>query len=182
MENLLTGKKIAIILSDGFEQIEMTSPKAALEKAGAIVKLISPEKKTVRGWNHDKPADEFPVDLTINEANSNDFTAILLPGGVINPDHLRLFPAVISFIRNVYEAGKPIAAICHGPWTLINAEVVKGRKMTSWPSLKADLTNAGANWVDQEVVIDGPLLTSRKPADLPAFNAAMTKLFGEYKK
>ncbi len=179
MSNELDGLKVAILLTNGFEQVEMTEPRKALEKAGAKTSLVSPAKGKVRGSHHDEKADEFPVDVPLDAANPDDYDALLLPGGVFNPDELRLHPKAIEFIRKIAEADKPIAAICHGPWTLINAKVVKGHTVTSWPSLEVDLTNAGANWVDKEVVRDGKLVTSRKPDDIPAFNTQMIKLFEE---
>ncbi|MFM9924192.1 type 1 glutamine amidotransferase domain-containing protein [Variovorax sp. H27-G14] len=169
--------KIAILVADGFEQIEMTSPRKALDLAGALTRIVSPVEGQVRGWHHHDQADSFPVDVPLQSACADDFDALLLPGGVVNPDALRIDEKAIDFIRAFLEAGKPIAAICHGPWTLIDAGGVEGRKMTSWPSLRADLTNAGATWSDQEVVVDHGLVTSRKPDDLPAFNREMTKLF-----
>ncbi|MBW8880923.1 MAG: type 1 glutamine amidotransferase [Asticcacaulis sp.] len=168
---------IAILVTDGFEQPEMTRPREALDRAGARTVLISPKAGKVRAWNHNEWGDPFPVDMTLDEAWPEDFAALLLPGGVINPDRLRLEPKAIAFIKAFTDAGKPVAAICHGPWTLINAAAVKGRRLTSWPSLEADLKNAGAEWVDQECVVDGNLVTSRKPDDIPAFNAAMIEVF-----
>ncbi len=179
MTNKLDGLKVAIIVADGFEQVEMTEPRKALEKAGAETEIISPVRHKVKGWRHDKPADEFQVDTDIENADPADYDALLLPGGVINPDRLRLSQSAIAFIQKMAEAKKPIAAICHGPWTLINANAVKGRQVTSWPSIKVDLINAGAKWVDQEAVRDGNLVTSRKPDDIPAFNEAMIQLFAE---
>jgi deglycase len=176
MEKNLKGLKIAILVADGFEQVEMTKPRKALEEAGAETKIISPANKKVQGWKHLEPADEFSVDVPLEQANPDEFDALLLPGGVVNPDQLRLFPKAIEFIKKIADGNKLIAAICHGPWTLINAHVVKGRTITSWPSLQVDLINAGANWVDKEVVRDGKLITSRKPDDIPAFNAAFIEL------
>lgn len=178
----LDGLKVAILVADGFEQIEMTEPRKALESAGAKVQLISPAAETVKGWNHTKWGDEFPVDVPLDQTDAVNYDALMLPGGVMNPDHLRISPGAIDFIKAFVTAGKPIAAICHAPWTLINAEAVKGRTITSWPSLRADLTNAGARWVDREVVNDGNLVTSRKPDDLPAFNKAMIELFSEERR
>lgn len=177
--NSLSGIKVAVLLSNGFEQAEMVEPKKALENAGAVVKLVSPESNKVQGWKHHEKADFFSVDIPLEQANAADFQALLLPGGVVNPDALRLVPKAIEFVREFIQADKPIAAICHGPWTLINAGGVKNRTMTSWPSLELDLKNAGANWVDREVVRDGKLVTSRKPADLPAFNKEIIELFSE---
>ena len=179
MENKLDGKKVAILVADGFEESELTSPKEALEDAGAETEIISPAEKKVRGWDETDWGSKFKVDVPLNEANPNDYDALLLPGGVMNPDHLRLEPKAIQFIRSFFEAGKPVAAICHGPWTLIDAGVARGRRMTSYPSIKTDLKNAGAEWVDQEVVVDNGLVTSRRPADLPAFNQKVIEEVGE---
>jgi len=173
----LDGMKVAILVSDGFEQAEMTEPRKALESAGAQTQIVSPLDGSVRGWKHLDPADTFEVDMPLQGANADDFDALLLPGGVVNPDALRIDPKAVAFVRAFVAADKPIAAICHGPWTLIDAGGVKGRKMTSWPSLRTDLQNAGAKWVDQDVVVDQNMVTSRKPDDLPAFNREMTKLF-----
>jgi len=169
--------KVAILVSDGFEQSEMTEPRKALDSAGAQTQIVSPLDGSVRGWKHLDPADSFEVDVPLQNANAGDFDALLLPGGVVNPDALRINEKAVAFVRAFVESGKPIAAICHGPWTLINAGGVKGRKMTSWPSLRADLQNAGAKWIDQEVVVDQHMVTSRKPDDLPAFNREMVKQF-----
>lgn len=173
----LDGMKVAILVTDGFEQVEMTEPREALDAAGAHTQIVSPKAGSVRGWIHHDPASRFDVDLPLAEAKAEDFDALLLPGGVANPDALRIDEAAVAFVRAFVEADKPIAAICHGPWTLIDAGGVKGRRMTSWPSLRADLQNAGADWRDQEVVVDRDLVTSRKPDDLPAFNREMTKMF-----
>jgi protease I len=177
--NTLKGFKVAIVLTDGFEQSEMTEPRKALQEAGAEVFLISPKKETVKGWKHTDWGDEFPIDQVLEEANAEDYHALMLPGGVINPDRLRLNERVIQFISSFVKANKPIAAICHGPWTLINAGGVEGKEMTSWPSIKLDLINAGAIWVDKPVVRDGNLVTSRKPDDLPHFNKAMIEMLAE---
>lgn len=177
MSNELTNMKVAVLVTDGFEQSEMVEPRKALDEAGAHTVLISPKAGEVRGWQHTDWGDSFSVNLALAEASPQDYTALLLPGGVMNPDRLRLDDAAIAFIKAFVDAGKPIAAICHGPWTLINTGMVMGRKLTSWPSLQMDLRNAGANWVDEECVVDGNLVTSRKPDDIPAFNAAMVKLF-----
>ncbi|KTC85059.1 type 1 glutamine amidotransferase domain-containing protein [Legionella brunensis] len=173
----LKGIRVAILVAHGFEQVEMEAPRKALENEGAKTLLISPEKEQVQGWHHLEKGDNFSVDIPLDEANPEDFDALLLPGGVINPDRLRLFPKAASFVSKMNEQHKPIAAICHGPWLLINANVVKGHKMTSWLSIKTDLINAGAEWVDEPVVCDSQLLTSRKPGDIPLFNEAMVKLF-----
>ncbi len=179
MNKDLTNLKVAILVAEGFEQIELTDPKQALEAAGATTKIISPEAGQVEGWNHYDKGDKFDVDMTLDEASASDFDALLLPGGVANPDQLRMNEDAVSFIKSFFGAGKPVAVICHGPWPLIDAGVVKGRKMTSWPSLKKDLINAGAEWVDEEVVVDSGLVTSRKPDDLPAFNEKMIEEFAE---
>ena len=179
MAKNLNGKKVAILVADGFEQVEMTEPKKALEEAGAQTEIVSPVKGEVQGWNHFDKADKFTVDVPLDSADAQNYDALLLPGGVANPDQLRMNPAAVYFVKQFFEAGKPVAAICHGPWTLIEAEVVRGRTITSWPSLKTDLRNAGAKWVDQEVVTDGGLVTSRNPQDIPAFNRKMIEEFGE---
>ncbi len=173
MSSQLNNKKIAILATDGFEQVELTQPKQALEQAGAQAHVISPQKETIQGWNHHDKGDQIPVDVTLDSANPNDYDALLLPGGVSNPDQLRMNPQAVKFVKSFFEAHKPVAAICHGPWTLIEADVVKGRTVTSCPSLKTDLKNAGANWVDQEVVVDRGLITSRNPDDIPAFNHSL---------
>ncbi len=181
MANELKGKKVAILVAEGFEQVELTEPKAALEAAGAQTKIVSPARGRVQGWKHFDKADTFPVDVPLNEAKSDEFDALLLPGGVANPDQLRMIPEAVTFVRGFFDDGKPVAAICHALWTLIDAEVVKGRTLTSWPSLRTDLSNAGARWVDQEVVTDNGLVSSRKPADIPAFNRKMIEEFAEGK-
>lgn len=175
----LHGIKVAILVADGFEQVELVKPKAALEEAGAVTTLVSPQQDQVRGWNHHDPADAFAVDQPLARARAEDFDALLLPGGVVNPDALRIDEQAVAFVRAFEQAGKPIAAICHGPWTLIEAGVAAGKRMTSWPSLKSDLSNAGANWVDETVVVDGLLVTSRNPDDIPAFNREMVRVFGQ---
>jgi len=179
MANNLQGKKVAILVANGFEQVEMTEPKKALEQAGAQTDIISPEKGEVKGWNHTEWGDSFPVDQQLDSANPQRYDALLLPGGVMNPDHLRVNQKAVAFVKSFAEAGKPIAAICHGPWTLIEAGAVKGRTMTSFPSIKTDLINAGARWTDQEVVTDNGLVTSRNPDDIPAFNRKMIEEFAE---
>jgi protease I len=175
----LSNCRVAILVADGFEESEMTEPRRALDEAGAKTQIVSPVQGEVQGWKHYEHADKFPVDVTLENADPNDFDALLLPGGVANPDQLRMNPDAVEFVRGFVDAGKPIAAICHGPWTLIEADAVKGRKMTSWPSLRTDLTNAGANWADQVVMVDNGLVTSRKPDDLPAFNEKMIEEFAE---
>lgn len=179
MANDLSGKRVAILATDGFEQVELTEPLQALKSAGARVEIVAPGSGTIQGFNHHDKADTVSVDRPLEDAHGEDYDALMLPGGVINPDALRLEPSAISFIRHFVQARKPIAAICHGPWTLINADGVKGRRVTSWPSLEADLRNAGAEWVDQEVVVDRGLVTSRRPDDLPSFCTAMVEEFSE---
>lgn len=173
----LEGIKVAILVADGFEQSELAEPKKALEEAGAKTFIVSPVKGKVKGWKAKNWGDEFPVDKELSQANADEFDALLLPGGVSNPDTLRMTPEAVNFVKKFAEAHKPIGAICHGPWTLINAEAVRGKTLTSYQSIKMDLINAGARWVDQEVVIDGNLVTSRKPDDIPAFNNAIIDLF-----
>ena len=173
----LTGKKIAILAAEGFEQSELLEPRRALDEAGAVTRIVSPAKGEVQGWKHFDKVERVPVDVSLDDADASEFDALLLPGGVANPDQLRMLPKAVAFVRSFVEAKKPIAAICHGPWTLIEAGAVDGRKMTSWPSIRTDLENAGADWVDQEVVSDGGLVTSRKPADIPAFNSKMIEAF-----
>ena len=178
-ERSLRGKKVAILVTHGFEQVELTDPKRALEQAGAQADIVSPAEGKVKGWKFGNWGDEFTIDVPLANARPDDYDALLLPGGVINPDKLRITPGAVEFVQAFHQAGKPVAAICHGPWTLINAGAVRGRTMTSWPSLRVDLENAGARWVDLEVVVDGGLVTSRKPDDLPAFNAKMVEEFAE---
>lgn len=175
----LKGKKVAILVADGFEQVELVQPKAALEQAGASAAIVSPQEGRVQGWNHHDPGDKFPVDQPLEQARAEDFDALLLPGGVINPDALRIDASALAFVQAFEKAGKPIAAICHGPWTLIDAGLVDGMRLTSWPSLRTDLCNAGATWVDETVVVDGLLITSRNPDDIPAFNREMVRVFSE---
>ncbi len=175
----LHGKTVAVLATDGFEEVELTRPVEALKAAGASVEVISPKTGRIQGYNHHDKGDTVPVDRDLAHADADHYDAIVLPGGVMNPDALRMEPKAVDFVRAFAEAGKPIAAICHGPWTLINAEAVEGKRMTSWPSLKADLRNAGAEWVDEEVVVDHGLVTSRKPDDLPAFCAKMIEEFAE---
>jgi protease I len=175
----LRNHKVAIAVADGFEQVEMTEPRKALDDAGAKTEILSLKPGKVKGWQHDHWGDEFPVDREIANARPEDYDALLLPGGVMNPDHLRMDNNVRKFVRAFFDAGKPVAAICHGPWTLIDAGVARGRRMTSWPSVSTDLRNAGADWVDEEVVVDNGLVTSRKPDDIPAFNRKMIEVFAE---
>lgn len=179
MPNNLNGKKVAILVTDGFEQSELQVPKEALEKAGARAIIVSPKEDQVQGWKDKQWGDKLPVDVPLAQARSADFDALMLPGGVVNPDRLRIDERAVRFVRDFLMDNKPIAAICHGPWTLINAGGVNGLRMTSWKSLQADLENAGAEWVDQEVVVDQGLVTSRGPKDLPAFCRKMIEEFGE---
>jgi protease I len=175
----LQGKRVAVLMTDGVEQVEYTGPREFLERHGAQVTLVAPKPKgeQVQGFNHLSPADRFTVDLNVKDARPGDFDALVLPGGVANPDQLRLSHDAIRFIREFAREDKPIAAICHGPWTLIDAGVAKGKHMTSWPSIQQDLRNAGAQWSDEPVVVDGKLVPSRKPADIPQFDQAMMQLF-----
>ena len=177
MKQTLQGMKVAILVADGFEQVELEQPKLALEAAGAETQIVSPAQGEVQGWHHFDEGDRFPVDVPLAQARSMDFDALLLPGGVANPDQLRMQPQAVQFVKDFFAAGKPVAVICHGPWTLIEAGVVRGRTITSWPSLKTDLINAGATWVDQEVVTDQGVISSRQPADIPAFNQQMIEEF-----
>lgn len=176
MNTSLAGKKIAILATDGFEQVELTEPKKALEAAGAKTEVLSVKPDEIKGWKHTDWGTTVKVDRLVKDAKPEEFDALVLPGGQMNPDSLRLEKDAIAFIERFAQTGKPIAAICHGPWTLIDAGVVKGRTVTSWPSLQIDLKNAGANWVDREVVTDGNLITSRKPDDLPAFNRTLIEM------
>ena len=176
--NELKGLRVAILITDGFEQVEMVQPREALDNAGASTSIVSPKSDKVRGWNFTNWGEDFPVDVQLDEARESDFDALLLPGGVINPDTLRMQPPAVAFVKSFFSAGKPVAAICHGPWTIIEADEARGRRIASWPSLKTDLRNAGAQWVDQEAVTDGNLVSARKPDDIPAFNRAMISLFG----
>lgn len=175
----LSGKKIAILATDGFEQVELTSPKEALEAAGAATEIISLKSGQIQGMNHDEKADKFAVDKTVSEVSAEQYDGLLLPGGVANPDTLRTDEGAVKLVRAFYDAGKPIAAICHGPWTLVEAGVTSGLTVTSWPSLRTDLRNSGAQWVDEEVVTDKGVVTSRNPQDLPAFNAKIVEEFAE---
>jgi protease I len=181
MAERLRGKRIAVLVDDGFEQVELTEPVKALRNAGATADIVSPQPEKVKGWQHTKWGDEIAVDRPLDSARAQDYDALLLPGGVMNPDRLRMNSKAVEFVRAFATAAKPIAAICHGPWTLIEAAAVKGRRMTSWPSLKTDLRNAGAEWADEQVVVDRGLVTSRKPDDIPAFNEKMIEEFAEGK-
>lgn len=173
----LKGLKVAILVTDGFEQVELTEPRKALDEAGATTRIVSPKDSRVRAWKFTDWGIELPVDIRLADAKASDFDALLLPGGVINPDSLRIDPKAVAFAKAFFDAAKPVASICHGPWTIIETGATQGRRMTSWPSLQSDLINAGANWVDQQVVVDNGLVTSRKPDDIPAFNQEMIRLF-----
>jgi protease I len=178
MDNL-EGVKVAILVTDGFEQVELIEPRQALDEAGAETQVVSPKDERVRGWNFTEWGDEVAVDVPLDRARPQDFDALLLPGGVMNPDNLRMQPEAVAFVQAFFDAGKPVAVICHGPWTVIEAGAARGRRIASWPSLKTDLRNAGAEWVDQEVVVDANVVSSRKPADIPAFNREMLNLFSQ---
>lgn len=179
----LSGKKIAIVATDGFEQVELTGPRDALREAGADITIVSLKTGEIQGMNHHEKGDKLKVDKALSDVQPESFDALVLPGGVANPDTLRADKSAVAFVKAFVTANKPVAAICHGPWTLIEADAVRGKKMTSWPSLQTDLKNAGANWVDQEVVRDGMLVTSRKPDDIPAFNREVIGMIsGEAKK
>jgi protease I len=180
MASELQGKKVAfLVANEGIEQVELSEPRKAIEEAGADTDLIAPESGEAQAFNHLDKADTFPVDKTVSQASADDYDGLVLPGGVANPDNLRAEPDAVEFVKAFFEAGKPVAAICHAPWTLIEAEVVKGRKLTSFPSLQTDLRNAGAQWVDEEVVVDSGLVTSRNPDDLPAFISKAIEEIGE---
>jgi protease I len=171
--------KVAILVENGFEQVELTEPRRALDAAGAETSIVSPQNGQVRAWDFTDWGQKFPVDVQLGRANPDDFDALHLPGGVMNPDMLRTEPEAVNFVKAFFEAGKPVSVICHGPWTVIEAGAARGRRITSWPSLKTDLRNAGAEWVDEQVVIDGNLVSSRKPDDIPAFNREMIRLFAQ---
>ncbi|HVU18540.1 MAG TPA: type 1 glutamine amidotransferase domain-containing protein [Candidatus Didemnitutus sp.] len=175
----LSGKRVAILVTDGFEQVELDQPRQALDQAGIKTQVVSPVREKVKGVNHDKPAAGVKVDVPLSSAKPDDYDALLLPGGVMNPDSLRQESKAVDFVRAFFKAGKPVAAICHGPQMLIEADVVRGRRLTSYPSLKTDLRNAGAEWVDEVVVVDNGLVTSRKPDDIPRFNEKMLEEIGE---
>ena len=177
--NKLTGKRVAILATDGVEQVELTEPRKALDEAGAKTTLVSPKSGKIKGWQHDHWGEELKVDVALESANADTFDALLLPGGVMNPDQLRMNKQAVQFVRSFFDSGKPVAAICHAPWMLVEADVVSGRSVTSWPSLQTDLRNAGADWVNREVVTDQGLVTSRKPDDIPAFNRKMIEEFAE---
>jgi protease I len=175
----LSGKKVAILVADGFEQVEMTKPREALNEAGAETKIVSVKSGEIYGMHHEKKGDNFKVDLTLDEARPEEFDALMIPGGLMNPDTLRSTHEAVEFTKAFFRTGKPVAAICHGPWVLVEANVVRGRKLTSWPAIQTDVRNAGGNWVNEEVVVDNGLVTSRKPDDIPAFNRKMIEEFAE---
>jgi protease I len=179
MTTSLQGKRVALLVASGFEQEELTSPKHALEAAGAATDIVSPDEGQVTGWKHTDWGDAFEVDVPIGSAKANEYDALVLPGGLMNPDQLRTDRQALQFVRSFFDAGKPVGAICHGPWILIEAGVVSGRKVTSYESIQTDLKNAGAQWVNEEVVCDNGLVTSRKPADLPAFNRKLIEEIAE---
>ena len=179
MAGRLGGRRVAILVANGFEQEELTRPRDALLEEDADVEIVSPEDGSVRGWDHTDWGDDFSVDVPLDDADARDYDALLLPGGQMNPDNLRRIPEVQRFVRAFFETGKPVAAICHGPWTLIDAGVIDGRRVTSYHTIQEDLKNAGALWVDEEVVVDQGLVTSRQPDDIPAFNRKMVEEFAE---
>jgi protease I len=179
MAGRLSGKRIAILVADGVEQVELEKPRQALENAGAETRVVSPSDTSVHAWQHDHWGEEIAVDLPLEKARAADFDGLLIPGGVMSPDRLRTNDAAVDFVRSFFEQTKPVASICHGPWMLVEANVVRGREVTSWPSLQTDLENAGAKWVDREVVVDQGLVTSRNPDDIPAFNEKMVEEFAE---
>jgi protease I len=180
MSEELKGKRVAALVAEGFEEVELLEPRKAIEDAGAQVDVVSPESgKKVKGWNHTKWGSKVDIDQHLDDAIPEDYDALLLPGGVMNPDKLRTIPEAVAFVKRFFDDGKPIAVICHGPWTLVEAGVVRSVKMTSWPSLKTDLTNAGAKWVDAEVVVDRGIVSSRKPEDIPAFIEKMIEEYAE---
>lgn len=178
-DQILGGMNIAFLVNDGFEQIELTSPLEALQQAGANPKILSVKRGQVQGFHHAEKADQFDVALTLAEADADDFDAVMLPGGVFNADQIRMSTHARQFVREIQDAGKPIAVICHGAWLLVSSDLVRGRTLTSWPSLQDDIRNAGGIWVDEPVVIDGNLVSSRKPDDLPAFNEALLELLSQ---
>src|SRR5258708_37647525 len=178
----VNGVRVAILVTEGFEQVELEKPRQSLDEAGAKTSIVSPKDGHVKGWKFTEWGDELPVDIGLDQARPDEFDALLLPGGVINPDKLRMIPKAVEFVKSFFDAGKPVAAICHGPWTIIEAGAADGRRIASWPSLKTDLRNAGAEWKDEEVVVDGHLVSSRKPDDIPAFNREMIDLFGRTRR
>lgn len=181
-EMQLNGLRVAFVVTDGFEQVELTEPRKALDAAGARTEIVSPKDGQVKGWKFTEWGDSLKVDRPLRQARPEHYDALVLPGGVISPDKLRVDADALVFIQSFFDDGKPVAAICHGPWTILETGKAKGRRMTSWPSLETDLLNAGADWVDQSVVVDGDLVTSRKPDDLPDFNREMIKLFASARR
>jgi protease I len=179
MADGLKGKKVAILVADGFEQVELTEPRRALTSAGATTHIVSPRGGRVKGWAKTDWGDEVEVDVVLADADPENYDALLLPGGVMNPDHLRKNSDAVNFVKRFFQEGKPVAAICHAPWLLVEADVVRGRTLTSYESIRTDLRNAGAEWVDREVVVDAGLVTSRNPDDIPAFNRKMLEEFAE---
>lgn len=177
MPETLKGKKVAILAADMFERVELEEPRKALEAAGAEVEIVSIHDGEIKGFDHFDPVNTVEVDRTVEEASPDDYDALMIPGGVGNPDQLRGDGNVVAFVREFHQAGKPMAVICHGPWVLVESGVVRGRRLTSWPTLETDIRNAGGDWVDDEVVVDGNLVTSRKPDDIPAFNREMERIF-----
>jgi protease I len=178
--NKLARLRVAILATDGFEQSELTEPRKALDEAGATTEVVSPEDDAIKGWSHKEWGRMVDVDQSLDEANPDDYDALVLPGGVMNPDALRMQPKAVAFVKAFFDAGKPVAAICHGPWTVVESGAARAHRMTSWPSFKTDIRNAGGEWVDEEVVVDENLVTSPKPDDLPAFNREMLVLFGQH--
>lgn len=179
MPNTLNGKTIAILATDGFEQSELLKPKQALEEAGARTQVVSPTENKIKGWEKKNWGKEIAVDVPLKSADASHYDALLLPGGVMNPDQLRMIPEAVRFAKQFFDQGKPVAAICHGPWMLVETGAVRGRTVTSWPSLKTDIRNAGGTWVDQEVIVSDGVVTSRNPEDIPAFNREMIALFSK---
>jgi len=179
MPNSLQGKTIAILATDGFEQSELVKPKEALEQAGARTQVVSPTENKIKGWEEKDWGKEVPVDVPLKSANPAQYDALLLPGGVMNPDQLRMITDAVNFVKHFIDSRKPVAAICHGPWMLVEAGAVRGRTVTSWPSLKTDIRNAGGTWEDKEVIVSNGVVTSRKPDDIPAFNREMIELFSK---
>lgn len=175
----IDGVRVAILIDNGFEEVEMTKPREALDQAGARTSIVSPAGQDVRAWNHTEWSGRYPVDIRLEQARPDAFDALLLPGGVMSPDKLRMRPEAVAFVKAFFDANKPVAAICHGPWSIIEAGAARGRRIASWPSLKTDLRNAGAEWTDEPAVVDGNLVSSRNPDDIPAFNKAMIALFGK---
>jgi len=182
MTGKLTGKKIAILATDGFEQVELTEPRRMLEEAGATADVIAPKPGEIRGWKFTDWGDMVKVNKTLDQVNVENYDALVLPGGVMNPDHLRMDPKAVAFVQKFVQSGKPVAAICHAPWMLVEAGVVKGMNVTSWPSVKTDLKNAGGNWTDQQAVVDQNIITSRKPEDIPVFSQKIIEMVVQHRR